>query len=70
MPGPDANSPAPLGQTTAATDISQREATYLPPDELASKYTKGIQRHYAAEPHSSFSAKSDKNPHLIKKVDQ
>lgn len=69
MPGPDANAPAPLGETTSATKISQREATYLPPDALASKYTKGIQRHYPAQPHASFTAKSDKNPHLIKKID-
>ena len=69
MPGPDANSPAPLGETTAASQISQQEATYLPPDALASKYAKGIQRHYPAQPHASFSAKSEKNPHLIKKID-
>ena len=37
MSKPDANSPAPLGETTAASQISQKEATYLPPDELATK---------------------------------
>lgn len=69
MPGPDANSPAPIGQETAAAQISQREATYLPPDELASRYTRGIQRHYPAQPHASFTQNDGKNPHLIKKID-
>lgn len=66
----DANSPAPIGETTAASQISQQEATYLPPDELVTKYAKGIQRHYPAQPHESFTKKSDKNPHLIKKIDK
>ena len=70
MSKPDANSPAPLGETTVASQISQKEATYLPPDELAAKYAKGIQRHYPAQPHASFTAQSSKNPHLIKKIDK
>jgi galactonate dehydratase len=70
MSKPDANSPAPLGETTVASENSQKEATYLPPDDLAAKYAKGIQRHYPAQPHATFTAKSEKNPHLIKKIDK
>jgi hypothetical protein len=69
MSGPSANEPAPLGQSTAATDISQKEATYLPPSDLVEKYAKGIQRYSPAEPHKSFTDKSGKNPHLIKSID-
>ena len=38
-----ANEPQPLGATTEASEISQRDATYLPPSELAIKYSKGLQ---------------------------
>ena len=63
-----ANSPQPLGASTAATDISQKQATYLPPSELAIKYAKGIHEHIPASPHPSLTAQG-KNPHLIKKIE-
>jgi galactonate dehydratase len=39
---PKPNDPAPIGTTTTSTTISQQQATYLPPSELALKYAKGI----------------------------
>jgi galactonate dehydratase len=63
-----ANQPAELGTTTIATDISQKEATYLPPSEIALKYAKGIQGHVPATPHASFTA-TEGNPHAIKIIE-
>ena len=65
---PDANAPALLGVSTTATDISQKEATYLPPSELAIKYAKGIHQHTPAKPHPSATVEG-KNPHLIKEIE-
>jgi galactonate dehydratase len=72
MPSADANTPAPLGTSTIAADISQQEATYLQPDDLVKKYEKGIQRYIPGEPDKTFTQAKDgsKNPHLIKKVDR
>lgn len=63
-----ANAPQPIGASTAAADISAKEATYLPPSELAIKYAKGIHNHSPAAPHPSSTA-SGSNPHLIKKIE-
>jgi galactonate dehydratase len=63
-----ANSPQPIGSSTIAADISQKEATYLPPSELAIKYAKGLHNHVPATPHPSLTAEGS-NPHLIKKVE-
>ncbi|WVR07589.1 hypothetical protein IAU60_004631 [Kwoniella sp. DSM 27419] len=48
-----ANSPQPLGATTAAAVHSSKEATYLPPSDLAKKYHKGIQVPLAVKSHPS-----------------
>ncbi|WVQ66888.1 hypothetical protein V866_001829 [Kwoniella sp. B9012] len=50
-----ASQPQPLGTSTAATDISTQQATYLPPSELAAKYNKGIHRPITVQPHASAS---------------
>jgi hypothetical protein len=63
-----ANSPQELGTTTAASELSQQQATYLPPSDLALKYAKGIQRHVPAQPHPSFT-ETKSNPHLIKSIE-
>jgi galactonate dehydratase len=63
-----ATQPQAIGASTEATEISQKDATYLPPSELALKYSKGIQAHVPATPHPSFTAKGP-NPHLIKSVE-
>ncbi|ORX35417.1 putative mandelate racemase/muconate lactonizing enzyme [Kockovaella imperatae] len=63
-----ANEPQPLGASTAAADISAREAAYLPPSELAVKFAKGIHQHQPAKPHASATHEG-KNPHLIKKIE-
>jgi galactonate dehydratase len=67
----DANTPQPLGATTAASTASAQQATYLPPSDLAVKYRKGIQAYAPATPHSSFTSAgpNGSNPHLIKKVE-
>lgn len=66
-----ANEPQPVGASTTAADLSSREATYLPPSDLAAKYHKGIQAHAPAEPHASLTSltESKGNPHLIKSVE-
>jgi galactonate dehydratase len=71
MSNADANAPQPIGTSTAAADLSSRQATYLPPSELATKYAKGIQQYAPATPHASYTqpAPGGGNPHLIKKVE-
>lgn len=69
-----ANSPQPIGASTAAADISSREATYLPPSDNALKYKRGIQLYAPVRPHPSASqaydnSKGEKNPNLIKKIE-
>lgn len=68
MSQPNANTPQPIGATTEAAELSQRQATYLPPSDLAVKYSKGIQRHVPARPHPS-ATQTGSNPHLIKSVE-
>lgn len=63
-----ANSPQPIGSTTAAAELSQQEATYLPPSDNAIKYARGIQRHVPAQPHPSLT-ETKTNPHLIKIIE-
>ena len=63
-----ANTPQQLGEITFATEISQKQAIYLPPSELAIKYAKGIHNHQPATPHPSSTAKGS-NPHLIKSIE-
>lgn len=63
-----ASKPGPLGSSTLAADISSKQATYLPPSELAVKYAKGIHNHTPATPHASLTA-TGSNPHLIKKIE-
>lgn len=63
-----ANRPQDLGATTEASEISQRDAVYLPPSELAIKYKKGIHDYKPACPHASLTA-TGKNPHLIAKLE-
>lgn len=65
---PDANTPQPIGASTAAAELSQQQATYLPPSDNALKYAKGIQRHVPATPHASLT-ETKTNPHLIKSVE-
>jgi len=65
----DANAPQPIGASTLVSDITHREAAYLPPSELAAKYAKGIHGHVPATPHPSYTAQSKTNPHLIKKIE-
>jgi galactonate dehydratase len=64
----NANKPQEIGATTAAAEISQQQATYLPPSDNALKYAKGIQRHVPAQPHASLT-ETKSNPHLIKIVE-
>ena len=64
-----ANSPQPVGTTTTASDISQTQATYLPPSELAIKYAKGIHSYSPATPHPTHTQSGKSNPHLIKKIE-
>jgi len=68
MSKPDANTPQPLGTSTEASELSQQQATYLPPSDNALKYAKGIQRHVPAKPHASLT-ETKSNPHLIKSVE-
>ncbi len=68
------NAPGPIGHSTTQTDISQTQATYLPPSELALKYAKGIHAYSSASPHPSHTQYTGKGgregyPHLIKKVE-
>lgn len=63
-----ANSPQQVGASTIASEASHKDATYLPPSELAIKYAKGIHNHQPATPHPSATA-TGRNPHLIKKVE-
>ena len=63
-----ANTPQPLGATTIASDLASKQATYLPPSELAIKFSKGIHQHVPATPHAS-ATQTGKNPHLIKKIE-
>ena len=69
----DPNVPASIGLTTTQTDISQTQATYLPPSESSIQYAKGIhERHPTpATPHASLtdSIRGGKSPHLIKKIE-
>lgn len=65
-----ANEPQPIGSSTIATDLSQKNAAYLPPSELALKYAKGLHQHFPAVPHASATyEKGGKNPHLIKSIE-
>lgn len=63
-----ANAPQQVGASTIASEASHKQATYLPPSELAIKYAKGIHNHQPATPHPSATA-TGSNPHLIKKVE-
>lgn len=61
----DANEPQPLGSSTIAADISDRQAVYLPPSELSTKYAKGIHRHVEPMPQAVGRGK-----HLIKTIEE
>lgn len=80
MSNTDTSEPEPIGSTTIQTDISQTQATYLPPSELAIKYAKGIHAYTHGTPHPSHTQPFDKGskgehgkgkgyPHLIKKIE-